>query len=79
MILDANYSKHLQTNMQTAIQMKSSEVAKLMKVVKLKDKQLAEAKSAVDEKQTLAESKDAEPKKMVAESREKETINSLSP
>jgi len=54
-----------------------SEVAKLMKVVKLKDKQLEEAKSAVDEKQTLAESKDAEIKKMVAESERKETINSL--
>ena len=54
-----------------------SEVAKLMQVVALKDKQLAEANQAAEEKQTLAESKEATIKKMVAESERKETINPI--
>jgi hypothetical protein len=55
----------------------NSEVAKLMKVVSLKDKQLSEAKRTVEEKQSLVESKNAEVKKMVTESERKNKITSL--
>jgi hypothetical protein len=54
-----------------------SETAKLMKVVELKDKQLAEAKQSVDEKQQLAESKDQEIKRLVETTERKDTINEL--
>ena len=41
-------------------QMKNPETAKLLKVVELKDKQLAEAKVQASEQKALVESKDAE-------------------
>src|SRR6056300_893387 len=54
-----------------------SETAKLLKVVELKDKQLAEAKVAVAEKQKLAESKDEEIRKISDAAQRKDTINEL--
>lgn len=55
----------------------NSEVAKLMKVVALKDKQLAEAKAAVVESTRLVESKEAEKKRIVEAALRKDTINEL--
>jgi len=55
----------------------NSETAKLMKVIKIKDKQLTEAKKAVEEKQTLAEAKQAEIKRMTNAAQRKEVINEL--
>jgi len=54
-----------------------SETSKLLKVVELKDKQLAEAKVAVAEKQKLAESKDEEIRKISDAAKRKDTINEL--
>ena len=54
-----------------------SEVSKLMKVVSLKDKQLAEAKEAAEKAIQLAEAKEAEKKRLIAESQRKDTINTL--
>jgi len=54
-----------------------SETAKLLKVVELKDKQLAEAKAQADEKVALVESKDAEIKTIKDTAERKETINEL--
>ena len=54
-----------------------SETSKLLKVVELKDKQLAEAKVAVAEKQKLAESKDEEIRKISDAAQRKDTINEL--
>ena len=54
-----------------------SETAKLLKVVDLKDKQLAEAKKAADEKATLVESKDAEIKIAKDTAKRKEVMNEL--
>ena len=54
-----------------------SETAKLMKVVELKDKQLAEAKTAVAKTKKLVESRDAEIKKIVETTERSETINEL--
>ena len=54
-----------------------SETSKLLKVVELKDKQLAEAKVAVAEKQKLAESKDEEIRKISDAATRKDTINEL--
>ena len=48
-----------------------SETAKLLKVVELKDKQLAEAKANAEEKAKLVESKDAEIKDAVESQRER--------
>jgi hypothetical protein len=55
----------------------NSETAKLMKVIKIKDKQLTEAKKSVVEKQTLAEAKQAEIKRMVGKAQRTEVINEL--
>ena len=55
-----------------------SETAKLMKVVKLKDSQLAEAKAAADEKSKLVESKDAEISKVKNAATSNELIAPLS-
>lgn len=55
----------------------NSETAKLMKVIKIKDKQLTEAKKSVVEKQTLAEAKQAEIKRMIGKAQRKEVINEL--
>ena len=55
-----DYLKHLLQNIVPSYLNEKSETAKLMKVVELKDKQLAEAKVEAVEKQKLAESKDAE-------------------
>ena len=55
----------------------NSETAKLMKVIKIKDKQLTEAKKSVEEKQTLAEAKQAEIKRMANKAQRKEVINEL--
>ena len=54
-----------------------SETAKLMKVVELKDKQLAEAKVEAVEKQKLAESKDAEIAKITEAAQRKDTVAEL--
>jgi hypothetical protein len=54
-----------------------SETAKLMKVVELKDKQLAEAKATVSEKAKLVESKDAEIKSAQDSAKRKEIISEL--
>lgn len=54
-----------------------SETAKLMKVVALKDKQLAEAKAHAVQAQKLVESKEAEKKQLLESATRKETINEL--
>lgn len=54
-----------------------SETAKLLKVVELKDKQLAEAKASAEEKKSLVESKDAEIKKITESAQRKEKISEL--
>ena len=54
-----------------------SEVAKLMKVVDLKQKQLAEAKVVATKATKLAESKDAEKTALIEAARRKDTINDL--
>ncbi len=54
-----------------------SETAKLMKVVKLKDSQLAEAKAAADEKAKLVESKDAEISKVKNAATRNKIVNEL--
>jgi hypothetical protein len=54
-----------------------SETAKLLKVVALKDKQLAEAKVIAAKKQQLAESKEAQINKMKAIAERNEKINNL--
>ena len=54
-----------------------SETAKLLKVVDLKDKQLAEAKANAENKAKLVESKDAEIKNAVETAKRKETISEL--
>jgi hypothetical protein len=48
-----------------------------MKVIKIKDKQLTEAKKAVEEKRVLAEAKQAEIKRMTSAAQRKEVINEL--
>ena len=54
-----------------------SETAKLLKVVELKDKQLAEANANAEKKAKLVESKDAEIKNAVEAAKRKETISEL--
>ena len=54
-----------------------SETAKLLKVVELKDKQLAEAKKEAVEKATLVESKDAEIRSAKNAAHRKEVMNEL--
>jgi len=54
-----------------------SETAKLMKVVNLKEKQLAEAKQAAQKAIELAESKETEKKRLVEAAQRKDTINEL--
>ena len=54
-----------------------SETAKLMKVLKTKDQQLAEAKANAKKSLKLAESKDAEKKRLQESVKRKETINEL--
>ena len=54
-----------------------SETSKLLKVVELKDKQLAEAKEAVKKSITLTEAKQAEIKRMADAAQRKEVINEL--
>ena len=54
-----------------------SETAKLMKVLELKDKQLAEAKTSVEQANTLIEAKEAEKKRLVESAERKDTINEL--
>ena len=54
-----------------------SETAKLLKVVDLKDKQLAEAKATANEKAKLVESKDAEIKSAHDSAKRKEIISEL--
>jgi len=54
-----------------------SEVAKLMKVVSVKDKQLAEAKVAAEKAIKLAESKETEKKRLIESAQRKDTINDL--
>ncbi len=54
-----------------------SETAKLLKVVELKDKQLAEAKTLADEKSTLVESKDAEIKRVQDSATRSKVMNEL--
>ena len=54
-----------------------SETSKLLKVVELKDKQLAEAKVQVAEKQKIAESKDEEIRKISDAAKRNKTINEL--
>jgi len=54
-----------------------SEVAKLMKVVDIKEKQLSEAKVLAEKAKKIAESKEAEKQKLIESVERKETINSL--
>jgi len=54
-----------------------SEVAKLMKVVSLKDKQLSETKVAAQKAIKLAESKEAEKQRLIESANRKDTLNSL--
>ena len=54
-----------------------SETSKLLKVVELKDKQLAEAKVQVAKKQKIAESKDEEIRKISDAAKRNKTINEL--
>ena len=54
-----------------------SETAKLMKVVKLKDKQLSEAVAKVEKAKALIEAKDAEKKRIVEAAERKDTLNDL--
>jgi hypothetical protein len=54
-----------------------SETAKLMKVVKLKDKQLAEAKAAEAEAQAIVETTKVEKQRLVEAAARKDTINDL--
>jgi hypothetical protein len=54
-----------------------SETAKLMKVVDLKEKQLAEAKQAAKKAIEIAESKETEKKQLIAEAQRKDTIAEL--
>ena len=54
-----------------------SETAKLLKVVELKDKQLAEAKTQAEEKQKLVESKDAQIRIAMDTAQRKEIMNEL--
>jgi hypothetical protein len=54
-----------------------SETAKLLQVVELKDKQLAEAKAEATEKSKLVESRDAEIKMAKDSARRKEVMNEL--
>ena len=54
-----------------------SETAKLLKVVGLKDKQLAEAKKVAEDKSTLVESKDAEIRIAKDTAKRKEVMNEL--
>ena len=65
------------TEYSTSYLNEKSETAKLMKVVELKDKQLAEAKVEAVEKQKLAESKDAEIAKITESAQRKETVAEL--
>ena len=54
-----------------------SETAKLMKVVEKKDQELAEAKKAITEKETIVESKDAEIKAAADKAARTEVMNEL--
>ena len=54
-----------------------SETAKLLKVVELKDKQLAEAKKVAEDKATLVESKEAEIRVAKDTAKRKEVMNEL--
>ena len=54
-----------------------SETAKLMKVLKVKDKQLAEAKEAASKAIKLVESKETEKKQLMEAATRKDTINDL--
>ena len=54
-----------------------SKTAKLLKVVELKDKQLAEAKKVAEDKATLVESKEAEIRVAKDTAKRKEAMNEL--
>jgi len=54
-----------------------SETSKLMKVLDLKDKQLAEAKEVAKKSQLLAETKEAEKKRLIESANRKEIMNEL--
>ena len=61
----------------TSYMNEKSEVAKLMKLVNVKEKQLSEAKQTASKAIKLAESKEAEKKHLLAESQRKDKINDL--
>lgn len=54
-----------------------SEIVKLMKVLKVKDQQLAEAKASAEESKRLVESKEAEKKRLIETAERKDTVNEL--
>ena len=54
-----------------------SETSKLMKVLDIKDKQLAEAKKSAENAQALAEAKEAEKQRLIESAKRKDTINEL--
>jgi hypothetical protein len=54
-----------------------SETAKLMKVLELKDKQLAETQAEVSKGKTIVEAKEAKIKKIIEATERKDTINEL--
>ena len=60
MILDVRFLKVLLTNIPNSYPNEKSETAKLLKVVDLKDKQLAEAKVQASEQKALVESQEQE-------------------
>ena len=54
-----------------------SETSKLLKVLKIKEQQLAEAKASADEAKRLIETKEVEKKRIVEAAERKDTINEL--
>jgi hypothetical protein len=54
-----------------------SEIVKLMKVLKVKDQQLAEAKTSAEQSKRLVESKEAEKKRLIETAERKDTLNEL--
>lgn len=61
----------------TSLLNEKSEISKLMKVVELKDKQLAEAKEQVQKTTELAESKETEIKRIVESAERNDTLHEL--
>ena len=74
MILDVRFLKVLLTNIPNSYPTRSHETAKLLKVVDLKDKQLAEAKVEASEQKALVEFKEQEIAKITDPAKRAEVI-----